>query len=105
MAWLLLLAAGLLESVWAIFLKQSEGFTRPWPIVGFTLAAAGSLFLLARALETLPLGTAYAVWTGIGAVSTAVLGVAFLGESTTLGRVLSIALIVVGVFGLKAFAR
>jgi quaternary ammonium compound-resistance protein SugE len=103
-AWILLVVAGLLECAWAVFLKYTDGFTRLWPTVGFVVSAGGSLYLLARALRDLPLGTAYAVWTGIGAAATAVLGLVLLGESASPGRLFSIGLIVVGVFGLRAFA-
>jgi quaternary ammonium compound-resistance protein SugE len=101
MAWLQLALAGLLEVVWALGIKKTEGFTRLWPSV-YTLAAMGlSFFLLARAVRTLPIGTAYAVWVGIGAVGTAVFGLLFLGEPRTLLRMGSIALIVAGVIGLR----
>ena len=101
MAWLMLIVAGLFESAWAILMKQSEGFSRLWPTVGFVGAAGCSLYLLAQALKTLPIGSAYAVWTGIGAATTAVLGVLLLNESASLLKVLSIALIVAGIAGLR----
>ncbi|HLL00290.1 MAG TPA: quaternary ammonium compound efflux SMR transporter SugE [Myxococcaceae bacterium] len=101
MAWLQLALAGLLEVVWALGLKRTEGFTRLWPSV-LTLAAMGlSFYLLARAVRTLPIGTAYAVWVGIGAVGTAVVAMLFMGESRNLLRVGSIMLIVAGVIGLR----
>ncbi|MCW5609262.1 MAG: quaternary ammonium compound efflux SMR transporter SugE [Rubrivivax sp.] len=101
MAWVLLLIAGLLEVGWAIGLKYTEGFTRLWPSV-FTLAAmTGSVVLLALAMKTLPVGTSYAVWVGIGAVGTAILGIVLFGESASAGRLLSLALIVAGIVGLK----
>jgi len=101
MAWLQLALAGLLEVAWALGIKRTEGFTRLWPSV-FTLATMGiSFYLLARAVRTLPIGTAYAVWVGIGAVGTAVVGMLFLGESRTLLRLGSIMLIVAGVIGLR----
>jgi quaternary ammonium compound-resistance protein SugE len=101
MAWLQLTLAGLLEVVWALGIKRTEGFTRLWPSV-YTLAAMGlSFYLLARAVRTLPIGTAYAVWVGIGAVGTALVGLLFLGEPRTLLRMGSIALIVAGVIGLR----
>ncbi len=101
MAWLQLTLAGLLEILWAIGLKRTEGFTRLWPSV-FTIVAMGlSFFLLARAVRSLPIGTAYAVWVGIGAVGTALIGIFFLGEPRTLLRIGSIALIVAGVIGLR----
>lgn len=102
--WLILLVAGLFEVGWAIGLKYCEGFTKLWPSVGTLVFMALSFFLLSTALKTLPVGTAYAVWTGIGAVGTAVLGIALLGEPATTGRILSICLIVVGIVGLKFFS-
>jgi len=101
MSWAYLVIAGLLEVAWAVGLKYTAGFTRPWPSV-FTLAAmAGSVGLLGLALRALPLGTAYAVWTGIGTVGTAVFGMAMLGEPAGALRLLSIGLIVAGIAGLK----
>jgi len=104
MAWLLLLVAGLLEIVWALLLKQSDGFSKLWPSVGFLVAAAGSIVGLALALKDLPVGTAYAVWTGIGAVGTGVFGMLLLDESTAPGRLLSIGLVVFGLAGLRIFS-
>ena len=101
MAWLVLLAAGLLEIGWAIGLKYTEGFTRLVPSVLTLAAMAGSIILLGVALKTLPIGTAYAVWTGIGAVGTALLGIALFGEPATAARLASIGLIVSGIVGLK----
>ena len=101
MAWLLLTLAGLLEVVWALGIKRTEGFTRLWPSVYTLVAMALSFYLLARAVRTLPIGTAYAVWVGIGAVGTAIFGLVFLGEPRTLLRIGSIALIVAGVVGLR----
>lgn len=97
MAWILLIAAGLLEVVWAIALKKSDGLTRLVPNVVFAVAAVGSMVLLARALKTLPVGTGYAVWTGIGAVGAALVGIAYLGESAGVLRLLAIGLIAVGI--------
>ncbi len=97
MAWILLIAAGLLEIVWAIALKKSEGLTRLMPTIVFAVAAVGSMVLLARALKTLPVGTGYAVWTGIGAVGAALVGIAYLGESAGALRLLAIGLIAVGI--------
>ena len=102
MAWVLVVLAGLFEIGMAVFLKQSEGFSRLSASLGFGVCAVLSFGLLATALRTLPVGTAYAVWTGIGAAGTAILGMALLGESTNLVRVGSIALIVLGVIGLRA---
>jgi quaternary ammonium compound-resistance protein SugE len=104
MNWLILFFAGLLEMGWAIGLKYTEGFTRLWPSVGTLLAAAGSFYLLSMALRTLPVGTAYAIWVGIGAVGTAGLGILLFGEALTVGRILSIALLVAGIVGLKLAA-
>jgi quaternary ammonium compound-resistance protein SugE len=101
LAWVLLLVAGLLEIVWAVSMKASHGFTKHH-FTALTLVAAGlSFWLLGLALRQLPVGTAYAVWTGVGAVGAAVLGIAFFGESLTIARVGCIALIVCGILGLK----
>jgi quaternary ammonium compound-resistance protein SugE len=101
MAWTVLFTAGLLEIGWAIGLKYTEGFTRLAPSVLTLAAMAGSILLLGLALKTLPIGTAYAVWTGIGAVGTAILGIALFGEPATAARLASIGLIVAGIVGLK----
>lgn len=101
MAWLYLFVAGLMEVAWAVGLKYTEGFTRLWPTVWTGVALVLSMVLLAAAVRTLPLGTAYAVWTGIGAVGTAALGVILFGESVSPARVACIALIVAGLVGLK----
>lgn len=101
MAWLLLLIAGLLEIVWAVGLKQTGGFTRPWPTVITLTAMVASVVLLGIAMKTLPMGTSYAVWVGIGAVGTAAMGILFLGESASVGRLASLALILAGIIGLK----
>ena len=103
--WITLLVAAGLEVVWAIGLKYTEGFTRLWPSVGTVLAMVASMYLLARAAAGLPIGTAYAVWTGIGAVGTALLGILVLNESRDWVRLVCIGLIVVGVVGLKVFAK
>ena len=101
MAWILLLVAGVLEVGWAIGLKYTEGFTRLWPSV-FTLAAmTGSVVLLGIAMKSLPVGTSYAVWVGVGAVGTAVMGIILFGESADAGRLASLGLIVAGIIGLK----
>jgi quaternary ammonium compound-resistance protein SugE len=102
MAWMLLLVAALLEIGWAIGLKLTAGFTRFWPSVWTVLAMALSMALLSQAARTLPIGTAYAVWTGIGAAGTAVLGVYMFGEAATAARVTGIALIVAGVALLRS---
>jgi len=101
MAWILLFAAGVLEIGWAIGLKYTEGFTRLMPSAATIAAMAVSLLLLGLAVRTLPVGTAYAVWTGIGTVGTVLLGILLLGESAEPLRLLFIALIVAGVVGLK----
>lgn len=101
MPWTFLILAGLLEIGWAIGLKYTDGFTRPLPTVLTVAAMVASLWLLGLAVRTLPVGTAYAVWVGVGAVGTAILGIVLLGESANLWRVLSLVLIVVGIIGLK----
>ena len=101
MPWTLLILAGLFEIGWAIGLKYTEGFTRPLPTVLTVSAMVISLWLLGLAVRTLPVGTAYAVWVGVGAVGTAILGIVLLGESANLWRLLSLVLIVVGIIGLK----
>jgi quaternary ammonium compound-resistance protein SugE len=101
MAWGVLFTAGLLEIGWAIGLKYTEGFTRLAPSVLTLAAMAGSIILLGLALKTLPIGTAYAVWTGIGAVGTALLGIVLFGEPASALRLASIGLIVAGIVGLK----
>jgi quaternary ammonium compound-resistance protein SugE len=101
MAWLLLIVAGLCEIVWAIGLKYAAGFTRFWPSVVTVVAMLVSIVLLGYAMKALPVGTSYAVWVGIGAVGTAVLGIVLLGESASPGRLASLALIVAGIVGLK----
>lgn len=100
-AWWLLLLAGALEVVWAIGLKYTDGFTRLWPSVATLAAMAVSMGLLGLALRVLPVGTAYAVWVGIGAVGTGILGITLLDEPANLARLVSITLIVVGIVGLK----
>jgi quaternary ammonium compound-resistance protein SugE len=104
MAWVVLVVAGVFEIGWAVGLKYSEGFTRVWPTVWTAAALVASLGLLALALRTLPLGTAYAVWTGIGSVGTAVLGIVLFREPATAMRLVCIALIVSGILGLKLAA-
>ena len=101
MSWFILVLAGLFEIGWAIGLKYTEGFTRLWPTVGTVLAMVVSLGLLGIAMKSLPVGTAYAVWVGVGAVGTAILGIALLGEPANSGRLVSLGLIVAGIIGLK----
>ena len=101
MAWGILFLAGLFEVAWAIGLKYSHGLTRLWPTVGTVLAMALSVWLLGLALKSLPLGTAYSIWVGIGAVGTVVLGIVLFGESASAARLISVALIIGGIIGLK----
>ena len=104
MAWIYLLLAGLFEIAWAIGLKYTDGFSRLWPSVGTLAAMAVSIVLLAMAVKTLPIGTAYAVWTGIGAVGAVALGIVLFGDPATLPRLLCVALILTGIVGLKLTA-
>ncbi|AWL06384.1 quaternary ammonium compound efflux SMR transporter SugE [Massilia oculi] len=101
MVWLVLFLAGLFEVCWAVGLKYTEGFTRLWPTVGTVAAMAVSFGLLSQAMKTLPLGTAYAIWTGIGAVGTALVGIVLFGESANPARLACIGLIAAGIVGLK----
>lgn len=101
MAWLVLAVAGLFEVGWAIGLKYTEGFTRLWPSVATVAAMVLSVVLLGWAMRTLPVGTAYAVWTGIGAIGTVALGIVLFGEPATVARLLCVALILAGIVGLK----
>ncbi len=100
-AWIILFIAGLMETGWAVGLKYTEGWTRLWPSAGTILLMAGSFYLLSKALEDLPVGTAYAVWTGIGAVGTVIIGMLVLGESRDTMRLLCLLLIVAGIVGLR----
>ncbi len=99
--WTLLIVAGLLEVVWAVGLKHTEGFTRLLPSAITLTAMVLSIVLLARALRTIPVGTGYAVWTGIGAVGTALVGILLLGEPKSAGRLIAISVIITGIAGLK----
>ncbi|GGB82001.1 quaternary ammonium compound efflux SMR transporter SugE [Dyadobacter sediminis] len=101
MSWIYLVIAGLLEIVWAYFMKQSEGFTRLMPTVITIVAMIASFGLLAAAMRTLPLGTSYTIWTGIGAVGSFIVGIIFLGEQFSLIRVLAVLLIIAGLIVLK----
>lgn len=101
MAWTILFLAGLCEIAWAIGLKYTEGFTRPWPTALTLAAMVASVLLLGVAMKSLPVGTAYAVWVGVGAVGTAILGIVLFAEPATAGRLLSLGLIVAGIVGLK----
>jgi quaternary ammonium compound-resistance protein SugE len=99
--WFLLFSAGFAEIVFALSLKYNQGFTKLWPSIGTMVSGAVSFYLLVLAIKTLPLGTAYAVWTGMGAVGVALAGILLFKESADLYRLLSIALVVVGIIGLK----
>lgn len=101
MAWIILVIAGLFETGWAIGLKYTEGFTRLWPTVWTVLAMIISLWLLGIVMKSLPVGTAYAVWVGVGSVGTVVLGIVLLGEPVNAARLISVALIIAGIIGLK----
>lgn len=101
MAWVLLVIAGGFEVAWAIGLKYTEGFTRLWPTVGTVAAMVASLWLLGIAMKSVPVGTAYAVWVGVGAAGTVALGIVLLGEPANAGRLASVALIIAGIVGLK----
>ena len=101
MAWVIVVTAGLFEVGWAIGLKYTEGFTRLWPSVGTILAMIISVWLLGIGMKSLPVGTAYSVWVGVGAVGTVVLGIVLLGEPANAARLVSVALIVAGIVGLK----
>jgi quaternary ammonium compound-resistance protein SugE len=101
MAWAYLLIAGLMETAWAVGLKCTDGFTRFWPSLWTAAGMAVSFYFLSLALKTLPIGTAYTVWTGIGAVGTVVLGIVLFGESRSLLRLLCVAMIVTGIVGLR----
>jgi quaternary ammonium compound-resistance protein SugE len=104
MSWLILFFAGLFEVGWAVGLKYTDGFTRPLPTVLTVTAMAASLGLLGLAMKELPLGTAYAIWTGVGAVGTVIAGIVLFGESMALVRMLSVGLIIAGLAGLKLSA-
>lgn len=101
MAWVVLIIAGLFEIGWAVGLKYTEGFTRLWPTLGTAAALVVSLGLLASAIRTLPFGTAYAIWTGIGTVGTATIGIVLFREPATVARLVCIGLIVAGIIGLR----
>ena len=105
MAWIYLLVAGLFEVVWAVGLKYTEGWTRLWPSVGTLAAMVVSFWCLSQSLKSIPIGTGYAIWTGIGAVGAAVTGIILLGESASPMRIASLACIVIGIIGLKMSAH
>lgn len=104
MAWIILVLAGLLEVVWAIGLKYSEGFTRLWPSVITVVAMIASVGLLGLAMKSLPVGTAYSIWVGIGSVGTVILGIVLFAEPVNALRIISVGLILAGIFGLKLAA-
>lgn len=104
MAWTYLILAGLLECAWAIGLKYADGFTRAGPSVFTVITALASFFMLSLAMRSIPVGTAYAIWTGIGAVGVAILGIVLFGESRELLRLACIFLIVIGIAGLRVFS-
>jgi len=101
MAWVILVIAGLFEVGWAVGLKYTEGFTRLWPTAWTVLAMIISLWLLGIAMRSLPVGTAYSIWVGVGAVGTVILGIVLLGEPANTARLISVALIIAGIIGLK----
>jgi quaternary ammonium compound-resistance protein SugE len=101
MAWIILVLAGLFETGWAIGLKYTDGFTRLWPTIWTALAMIISLWLLGIAVKTLPVGTAYSVWVGVGAVGTVILGIVLLEEPANAARLISVMLIIAGIIGLK----
>ncbi len=104
MAWLFLIAAGCIEVAWALSIEPTKGFTRPWPTALCFVLGASSVYVLTHALKTLPIGTAYVVFTGIGSVGTVVLGLVLFGDPATPGRLVPIALIVIGIFALRLFS-
>lgn len=104
MAWLILVIAGLFETAWAIGLKYTDGFTRLWPTVGTVIAMIISVFMLGLAMRTLPVGTAYAVWTGIGTLGTVILGIYLFGDSADAGRLVCVGMILAGIIGLKVLS-
>jgi len=101
MAWFLLVVAGVFEVVWAVALKYSDGFSKLWPSVIFGVSAYISFVCLSHAIKTLPIGTSYAVWTGIGAVGIAIVGIVWFGEPANAARIICISFIVVGILGLR----
>jgi quaternary ammonium compound-resistance protein SugE len=105
MAWIYLFIAGLFEIGWAVGLKYTDGFTKIWPSVITIATMILSFYFLSTAVKTIPIGTAYAIWTGIGAVGTAILGIILFGESKEFMRMLFVLLIVVGIVGLKFFSK
>jgi len=105
MSWFILFIAGLFEVVWAIGIKYTEGWTRFWPVVFTVLAMVASFYLLSLALRNIPMGTAYAVWTGIGTIGTVIYGIIYFKEPTDILRILCILLIISGIVGLRILAK
>ncbi len=105
MNWLYLLIAGIIEIAWTLGIRYSDGFTRLWPTVAVIVTTPITLYLLALAMRSIPLGTCYAIWTGIGSVGTAILGVALFNEPSGLAHILCISLIIIGIIGLKLFTH
>lgn len=105
MSWFILLIAGLLEVVWAVGIKYTEGWTRFWPVVITVFAMGASFYLLSLALKNIPMGTAYAVWTGIGTIGTVIYGIIFFKEPTDILRIICILLIIYGIVGLRILAK
>lgn len=104
MAWTYLLIAGLLEIGWAVGLKTTDGFTRLWPSIATILTMSASFYFLALAVRSLPIGTSYAIWTGIGAVGTSILGMVLFAEGTSVARIACLTLVIMGIVGLKLAA-
>ncbi|MFP3025943.1 MAG: multidrug efflux SMR transporter [Wolbachia sp.] len=105
MAWVYLLLAGLVEIIWTTALKYSNGFTRVIPVVIILVSGSMSLYWLSLAMKSIPLGTSYAVWTGIGSIGAAIIGIMFFNDPVNLGRLFSLALVVLGIIGLKVFSN
>ncbi|MFL3876673.1 DMT family transporter [Wolbachia endosymbiont of Trichogramma kaykai] len=105
MAWVYLLLAGLVEIIWSTALKYSNGFTRVIPVVIILVSGSVSLYWLSLAMKSIPLGTSYAVWTGIGSIGAAIIGIMFFNDPVNLGRLFSLALVVLGIIGLKVFSN
>jgi len=105
MSWVYLIIAGIFEFGWAVGLKYTNGFTRLWPSIATVALMISSFFLLSVALKTIPVGTGYPIWTGIGAAGTAIFGIVFFGESRETGRIVCILLIISGIIGLKVFTK
>ncbi len=101
MAWVILVVAGLFEIGWAIGLKYTEGFTQLWPTIGTIFAIITSVWLLGIAMQSLPVGTAYSIWVGVGMIGTVILGIVLFGEPVNAARLISVALIIIGIVGLK----